>query len=212
MFFFPTSPAALLPSRAIDRFMMDPVANTLAVIVLLAMLVSAVSVLIIFLREQPSRLEKLPQWLLPVLALLGLGVAIYLSVVELSHTEAFCGPIGNCNRVQQSKYAYLFDLIPIGLVGVAGYLAILAAWLLSRLGPEKVRSYASMANWVFAWLGLLFSIYLTFLEPFVIGATCAWCLTSAVVMMLLLWSSTGAARIAWRKLEDALLEDEQIRE
>lgn len=212
MFFFPTSPAALLPSRAIDRFMMDPVANTLAVIVLLAMLVSAVSVLIIFLREQPSRLEKLPQWLLPVLALLGLSVAIYLSVVELSHTEAFCGPIGNCNRVQQSKYAYLFDLIPIGLVGVAGYLAILAAWLLSRLGPEKVRSYASLAIWVLSWLGLLFSIYLTFLEPFVIGATCAWCLTSAVVMMLLLWSSTGAARIAWRKLEDALLEDEQIRE
>ena len=34
--------------------------------------------------------------------------------------------------------------------------------------------------------GTLFSIYLTFLEPFVIGAVCAWCLTSAVVMTLLL--------------------------
>jgi uncharacterized membrane protein len=34
--------------------------------------------------------------------------------------------------------------------------------------------------------GTLFSIYLTFLEPFVIGATCAWCLTSAVLMAALL--------------------------
>ena len=35
--------------------------------------------------------------------------------------------------------------------------------------------------------GLAFSIYLTFLEPFVIGASCAWCLTSAVIMTVLLW-------------------------
>jgi uncharacterized membrane protein len=34
--------------------------------------------------------------------------------------------------------------------------------------------------------GTLFSVYLTFLEPFVIGATCAWCLTSAVLMAALL--------------------------
>ena len=32
--------------------------------------------------------------------------------------------------------------------------------------------------------GLIFSIYLTFLEPFVIGATCAWCLTSAILMTM----------------------------
>ena len=33
--------------------------------------------------------------------------------------------------------------------------------------------------------GILFSIYLTFLEPFVIGATCAWCVTSAILMTVL---------------------------
>jgi uncharacterized membrane protein len=38
--------------------------------------------------------------------------------------------------------------------------------------------------------GTLFSIYLTIPERFVIGATCTWCLTSAIVMTLLLWSST----------------------
>ena len=44
-----------------------------------------------------------------------------------------------------------------------------------------------------AWFGVLFSIYLTFLEPFVIGASCAWCLSSAIVMTLILWASTGPA-------------------
>jgi len=44
--------------------------------------------------------------------------------------------------------------------------------------------------------GTLFSIYLTFLEPFVIGATCAWCLTSAIIMNVLLWLSLMPAKLA----------------
>ena len=50
-----------------------------------------------------------------------------------------------------------------------------------------------LSLWGMAWIGAIFSIYLTFLEPFVIGATCMWCLTSAVVMTLLLWATTPAA-------------------
>jgi uncharacterized membrane protein len=48
--------------------------------------------------------------------------------------------------------------------------------------------------------GLAFSIYLTFLEPFVIGATCAWCLTSAIVMTALFWLSLKPARLAYSKI------------
>jgi uncharacterized membrane protein len=44
--------------------------------------------------------------------------------------------------------------------------------------------------------GILFSIYLTFLEPFVIGATCAWCITSAVIMTLLFLLSLDPGRQA----------------
>ena len=53
-----------------------------------------------------------------------------------------------------------------------------------------------------AWFGVLFSIYLTFLEPFVIGATCAWCITSAIVMTLIFWVSTGPAKQAWGTSDD----------
>jgi uncharacterized membrane protein len=51
--------------------------------------------------------------------------------------------------------------------------------------------------------GTLFSVYLTFLEPFVIGATCIWCLSSAVVMTLLLWVVTDSVIQAWQEWHEA---------
>jgi uncharacterized membrane protein len=48
--------------------------------------------------------------------------------------------------------------------------------------------------------GVAFSIYLTFLEPFVIGATCAWCLTSAILITVLMWLAAGPGIDSWRKL------------
>ena len=53
---------------------------------------------------------------------------------------------------------------------------------------------ALRALWVMALAGTAFSAYLTFLEPFVIGATCVWCITSAVVVGLLLLTSTALLR------------------
>jgi uncharacterized membrane protein len=47
-----------------------------------------------------------------------------------------------------------------------------------------------------AAIGVMFSIYLTFLEPFVIGATCAWCLASAIIITALFWLSLPPARLA----------------
>jgi uncharacterized membrane protein len=56
--------------------------------------------------------------------------------------------------------------------------------------------------------GTLFSIYLTFLEPFVIGATCAWCLASAIIMTLLLWIIAPLGRQAlWLFLQPDGAED-----
>ncbi|MCJ7781785.1 MAG: vitamin K epoxide reductase, partial [Acidimicrobiia bacterium] len=48
--------------------------------------------------------------------------------------------------------------------------------------------------------GTLFSIYLTFLEPFVIGATCLWCLTSALCIVGLLWLTAGPGWAAFQRL------------
>jgi uncharacterized membrane protein len=177
----------------VDRFMLDPIANSIAIFVLVGMLISIVAVGNRFLAGNVGSLRKWPTWMVPALATAGLFIALYLSYVEISHAEAICGPVGNCNSVQQSPYAQLFGVIPVGLMGVFGYVAILAAWIMQQFGPKSLHKLSTMILWGLAWVGVLFSVYLTFLEPFVIGATCAWCVTSAVVMTLILWASTGPA-------------------
>ncbi|MBX0328178.1 vitamin K epoxide reductase, partial [Oscillochloris sp. ZM17-4] len=186
-----TTQADLAPASApaLSPFQRDPLANGLAVILLLAMLTAVLSVLF---SARPPFARPLPAWreqAVPALAIIGMGVAFYLASVELSGAQAVCGPVGDCNTVQQSPYARLFGVLPIGVLGIVGYVAILAAWALRRAGGG-VADIAASALPALALLGTLFSIYLTFLEPFVIGATCMWCLTSAALMTALLLITT----------------------
>src|SRR3989338_9076862 len=144
------------------------------------------------MRGRDVRLPDLPSWSVPVLAMLGAGVAAYLVFVEITGTQAVCGPVGDCNTVQQSEYARLFG-VPVGLLGVGGYLAMAVAWTAGALGKARTRNLAWLAIWMTALLATLFSIYLTFLEAFVIGATCAWCISSALIVMLILLVATPHA-------------------
>lgn len=152
--------------------------SALAIVMLLALLV----VLGFILKEWS--LEKLPDRAIPLLLLTGMIVAGYLSYVEVTATEAVCGIVGHCNVVQQSEYAQILG-IPIGVIGILGYVTLFAIWL---FGQNSQQSY--LLFFVLVTGGVAFSTYLTFLEPFVIGATCVWCLISAVIMLALLWLVT----------------------
>lgn len=160
----------------------NPFVLTLAVVELLVFLI--VFSLLLRRRSPP------PRWLVPLVALGGFAVAGYLAYVELTLSDAVCGVVGNCNIVQQSSYAQIFS-VPVGVLGVVGYTFIIVLWLPS-LNPERQR-FATTLLRLLVMGGVAFSIYLTFLEPFVIGATCIWCLTSAVMMLLLLWLLTPSA-------------------
>jgi uncharacterized membrane protein len=179
-----------------QRFAQDKAGNTLSVIVLLGMvgLVARVGYVVTQSGEKP---KLWPNWVVPVLVLIGTAVALYMGYVEITQTEAVCGPVGDCNTVQQSSYAYLFGVIPIGVFGMLGYVVVGLIWLLVSYGPETWRKLSTLMLWLLALFGVLFSMYLTFLEPFVIGASCAWCLTSAVIMALLLWGTTAPVVQSW---------------
>jgi len=69
------------------------------------------------------------------------------------------------------------------------------AFGISRLAAKTAAKAAARALVLLTLCGTLFSIYLTALEPFVIGATCAWCLSSAVIVTLLLLLSTNGMRL-----------------
>lgn len=189
------------PDGLRERIARDPLGNGLAIGVLVVMLVSLVLVARPWLTG--SALERRwPSWTIPVLVILGLIVAGYLSYVELGDVRAVCGPVGDCHTVQQSPYAKLLGLIPAALLGLAGYAAIGACWLAGRFGPLRLRDPAHLALAGLALTGTLFSVWFTFLEPFVIGATCAWCLSSALLMTGLLWVGNAPALAAWRRLND----------
>jgi uncharacterized membrane protein/thiol-disulfide isomerase/thioredoxin len=177
------------PATMSQRFMRDPIANAVAVAVLVGLLlVSGWSVNTV--RSGARMGGHVPVWLVPALVVSGLGVAGYLSYIEVTGTTAVCGPVGDCNTVQQSPYATLFGFLPIGVLGLLGYAGLGGVWALGRRGPTRQRQTATTVLWLAALAGTAFSAYLTFLEPFVIGASCAWCLTSAAITAVILMAAT----------------------
>lgn len=196
----PTPPA---PKTVVERLQQDPLGNSLAIVVLIGMLLSLIAVATRWALRAPPTEARFAVWLVPLLAAVGLAVAAYLTLVELTGDLAFCGPVGDCNAVQQSPYAFLFGVIPIGVLGAIGYAAFILMWAASRFVSARLQDLLHIALFALAVVGTLFSVYLTFLEPFVLGATCAWCLTSAVLQTLLLWLTAEPARAALARLRGA---------
>ncbi len=98
--------------------------------------------------------------------------------------------------VRNQEQGVGYDAIDSFFLGLAGYVAILLAWTAAQMKREPISSYAALSVLAMIAFGLLFSIYLTFLEPFVIGAACAWCLTSAILMTVLFGLSLKPGRLA----------------
>lgn len=107
-------------------------------------------------------------------AAVGLAVATYLTAVHYAGGEPACFIAGGCTVVQSSRYAELGG-VPVAVLGLVGYLAILATLLLDR------RTLTAAA----ALTGAGVSAWLTYVEVFELQAICAWCVTSAVCMVLL---------------------------
>jgi len=165
---------------------------TLAIVIIALMAAALIYSIIAFTLGKAFSLPAWSDWLIPVLIVTGIGVAGYLSYVETQSVEAMCGPVGDCNTVQQSRYAKLFGVLPIGVFGLLGYPGLLTAWLARRFAP-KLEKPAAIGFWGMAFFAVIFSLYLTYLEPFVIKAVCLWCLSSSVIATLLLLLGTPPA-------------------
>jgi uncharacterized membrane protein len=188
----------------VDRIKRDIYGNGLAILVLAGMVLTLLASPAILKKSAISGkpfINPRYDWLIPILALAGLAVAAYLSHVEVRKVEAVCGPVGDCNTVNQSEYAKIFGILPIGVLGLLGFIAILTAWTLRRWGTDKTSLWAALGILGMTAVGTLFSVYLTFLEPFVIGATCLWCLSSAVIMTSLFVLALKPGRQAWALLK-----------
>jgi uncharacterized membrane protein len=114
-----------------------------------------------------------------VLALIGTGIAGYLTWVHYGHLKIVClSGGGGCEKVQSSSYAELAG-VPVAVLGLIGYVAILLSLALPREESALAAAFLSL-------VGFGFSAYLTWAELFRIHAICQWCVASACIMTVLM--------------------------
>lgn len=118
------------------------------------------------------------------LSLVGLLVALYLTLYKLGYLGVIQCGTGGCEVVQASRYAYFLGY-PVAAWGVGAYATLLVLALLG-VQPGWARSrWIGLALFGLALVGVLFSAYLTYLEAAVIHAWCRWCVVSAVIITLI---------------------------
>jgi protein-disulfide isomerase/rhodanese-related sulfurtransferase len=118
------------------------------------------------------------------LSLTGLFISIYLWWVYTSPSHALVCLGTGCDVVRSSRYAVLWGE-PLPIYGVAMYAALVLLIFAEQLISTQI---AGMVRHVFeamAAAGFLFSLYLTFLEGFMIHAWCAWCVGSAITITII---------------------------
>lgn len=129
-------------------------------------------------------------------SLTGVFVATYLLLYNMGAVGSIvCGVGGGCETVQSSEYAYFLG-IPVAALGLGGYLAILAMALLGIQPGLAERRWVAGTLLGLTTIAFLFSLYLSALEQWVIGAWCRWCIVSAILATLAFaFSLPEAARL-----------------
>jgi uncharacterized membrane protein len=122
-------------------------------------------------------------------ALVGLADAIYLTVQHVTGQSVRCTIVSGCSEVLSSTYAS-FNGIPLALIGAVAYFTVFSLAILAAFGYPFVRRLLAVT------VGLMFltTLWLLYLQAFVIGHFCQFCLLSAVVTTVL----TGLVMMASR--------------
>lgn len=130
--------------------------------------------------EQPEKILKLPLAAMLV-ALGGLADAIYLIVHHYSGVAVQCTLVQGCEEVLTSKYAEIYG-VPLAVFGAAAYFTVFSLATLAAFGNSR----AWQIFGVFVAIMSVFTIWLIYLQGFVIKAFCQFCLISAAVTFTLL--------------------------
>lgn len=125
-----------------------------------------------------------------LLALVGTGIAAYLAYIRYTGGTYAC-TTGGCELVQSSRYSEVAG-VPVAVIGLVGYLVILAAAFVRGEPGAAVGAALTV-------IGFVFAAYLIYVQWALIDAFCMWCLTSDVVMFVLLVLSGLRLRLVLRE-------------
>jgi uncharacterized membrane protein len=108
-------------------------------------------------------------------AAIGTAVSAYLTWVHYSGSLALCVGVGGCEAVQASRYA-MIGVLPVAVIGLGGFSAMLGV-AVARLMSDH--PWLDLALFGLSLAATLYVAYLTYVEIFVLGAICPWCVTAA---------------------------------
>ena len=117
------------------------------------------------------------------LAILGILVSVYMTIFKLTENQKMCLGNGGCSVVNSSSYSEVSG-IPVALIGVGGYLVILAILLIEN----RIRFFKQNGTLIvfgLSLVGFLFTLYLIYVELALIHALCPFCVTSQITMTIL---------------------------
>lgn len=134
-----------------------------------------------------------------MLAIIGIANASFLTYKHYEGVPPPC-TLRGCETVTSSKYAVIYG-VPVSLLGVVFYLAVtLVLGSLWRGHSERMKRIL----WLLAAVGIIASLYFLYLQLFVIGAICIYCVTSALDAFLLLAGTLVYTFIARRPAGNAI--------
>ncbi|GAB4460132.1 MAG: hypothetical protein OHK0041_24490 [Anaerolineales bacterium] len=128
-------------------------------------------------------MEKRLSQLIIALAVIGLLVSVYMTIYKVTSNDKMCLGSGDCSTVNASRYSEIYG-IPVALVGVLGYAAILGIhWLEQR--SDFFEENGSLILFGVSLVGFLFTLWLVYVEIALIKALCPFCLASQITMTLI---------------------------
>ena len=123
-------------------------------------------------------------WLSTVLCGLGIVVSGYLAYKRMAGGSLACTRWAQCDVVNNSLYSKFLG-IPVSLIGLVAYLVLLALAVAALRTDGRVQRQMLLLSLLFSIGGVGFSVYLTYIEIYVIEALCSWCVASAIIITLL---------------------------
>lgn len=133
------------------------------------------------IQDEPSAtIAKLPL-AAALVALVGLGDSVYLTIHHFTAVPVPCSIISGCETVLTSPYAEIAG-IPLAAFGAAAYFIAFSLALLTAFGNRPMWKLFGLQVVLMA----IFTAWLVYVQAVILGAFCQFCLLSALTTLLLL--------------------------
>jgi uncharacterized membrane protein len=130
--------------------------------------------------SETTRTQAILFTIAALIALLGVANSTYLTVQALTGATAVCGGSATCFQVLGSVYAKIAG-VPVAALGVVAYFCAFSFSTFAGFGYARLRKFFNLTVWAM----FAFTLWLLFVQAFILHAYCRYCLFSAAMVFIL---------------------------